>query len=74
MLMLDLVIKALAPVLPDNAAAGLPGDSWNVLIMGERPGSREFFCSTEALDGGWGASAKTDGESALIPLRCGGLP
>ncbi len=71
MLMLDLVIKALAPVLRDNAAAGLPGDSWNVLIMGERPGSREFYCSTEALDGGWGASAKTDGESALIHSAAG---
>ncbi len=57
MLMLDLVIKALAPVLPRNVAAGLPGDSWNVFVIGKRPGSGEFFVSGEALDGGWGASA-----------------
>jgi N-methylhydantoinase B len=71
MLMLDLVIKALAPVLPENAAAGLPGDSWNVFIMGEDPHTKAFFCSGEALDGGWGASLRTDGESAVIHSAAG---
>ncbi len=71
MLMLDLVIKALAPVLPRNVAAGLPGDSWNVFVIGKRPGSGEFFVSGEALDGGWGASADHDGESALIHSAAG---
>lgn len=71
MLMLDLVIKALAPVLPDNAAAGLPGDSWNVFIMGEDPETKAFFCSGEALDGGWGASSSNDGESAVIHSAAG---
>jgi N-methylhydantoinase B len=71
MLLLDLVIRALAPVLPENVAAGLPGDSWNVLFMGEHPESKAFFCSMEALDGGWGASFKEDGESAIIHSAAG---
>jgi N-methylhydantoinase B len=54
MLMLDLVIKALAPVLPRNVAAGLPGDSWNVFVMGKRPEAASSSWSGEALDGGWG--------------------
>jgi N-methylhydantoinase B len=71
MLMLDLVIQALAPVLPSNVAAGLPGDSWNVFVMGKRAESGAFFVSGEALDGGWGASAGVDGESALIHSAAG---
>ncbi|MGH9324701.1 MAG: hydantoinase B/oxoprolinase family protein [Vicinamibacteria bacterium] len=71
MLMVDLVIRALAPVLPRNVAAGLPGDSWNVILMGKKPGSGEFFVSGEALDGGWGASVAEDGESALIHSAAG---
>jgi N-methylhydantoinase B len=74
MLMLDLVIKALAPVLPENVAAGLPGDSWNVFVMGQRPETGAFLVSGEALDGGWGACAKGDGESALIHSAAGDFP
>lgn len=71
MLLLDLMIRALAPVLPDMVAAGLPGDSWNVFVMGRKPDSDEFFCSGEALDGGWGASARADGASAVIHSAAG---
>jgi N-methylhydantoinase B len=71
MLLLDLMIRALAPVLPDAVAAGLPGDSWNVFIMGRKPDNQEFFCSGEALDGGWGASAQADGASAVIHSAAG---
>ena len=66
MLMLDLVIKVLSPHIPEYVAAGLPGDSWNVFIMGTHPDTGEFFVSGEALDGGWGANFRADGESALI--------
>jgi N-methylhydantoinase B len=66
MLMLDLVIKALAEAIPERVSAGLPGDSWNVFVMGEHPETRELFISGESLDGGWGASAFADGESAII--------
>ncbi len=66
MLMLDLVIKALAAALPSRVAAGLPGDSWNVFIMGREPKEDEVFISGESLDGGWGGSLHGDGESAII--------
>jgi len=71
MLMLDLVIRALSPVLPDYVAAGLPGDSWNVFIMGMDPDTGAFFVSGESQEGGWGANARADGESALIHSAAG---
>jgi N-methylhydantoinase B len=69
MLLIDLMIKALAPVLPKVVAAGLPGDSWNVFIMDNGGGAG--FCSGEALDGGWGASDACDGASAVIHSAAG---
>ena len=71
MLLIDLIIKALAPVLPNQVAAGLPGDSWNIFIMGQKPGSNEAFMSGEALCGGWGACKDADGENALIHSAAG---
>ena len=71
MLLIDLIIKALAPVLPTRVAAGLPGDSWNIFIMGEHPDTGEFFMSGEALTGGWGANHAADGESTLIHSAAG---
>jgi len=66
MLMLDLVIKALAPAIPECVAAGLPGDSWNVFVLGKDPRTGEPFVSGESLVGGWGANSRADGESAII--------
>ena len=65
MLMLDLIFKALAPVLPNNVTAGLPGDSWNIEVFGHHPKTGEFYVHGESMDGGWGASAKVDGVSAV---------
>lgn len=69
MLALDLMIKALSRAVPDRAAAGHVGDSWNVIIVGEN----EFglFLSGESLTGGWGAYEGGDGESALIHSAAG---
>lgn len=66
MLLLDLVLKALAPAVPEYAVGGLPGDSWNVFITGQDPHDGHLFISGESLDGGWGAGAMHDGESAVI--------
>lgn len=71
MLLIDLIIKALAPALPEHVAAGLPGDSWNVFVIGEDPRTGRPFMSGEALDGGWGASAEGDGVSAVIHSAAG---
>lgn len=70
MLLIDLMVKALAPVLPEHVAAGLPGDSWNIFLMGRAPGGRPFM-SGESLDGGWGASFDRDGPSAVIHSAAG---
>lgn len=71
MLLIDLIIKALAPVLPEHVAAGLPGDSWNVIIMGHNPKTGREYLSGEALDGGWGASSRGDGASCVIHSAAG---
>lgn len=70
MLLIDLIIKALSDVLPEHVAAGLPGDSWNVFLMGTSSDGKAFM-SGEALDGGWGASAQGDGPGAVIHSAAG---
>jgi N-methylhydantoinase B len=69
-LLIDLIVKALAPAVPAQVAAAHFGDSM-VLDFGRR--SPNFFLMAEALAGGWGASAGQDGESALINNVNGGL-
>lgn len=71
MLLIDLIVKALSSALPEHVAAGLPGDSWNVFVIGEDPRTGRPFMSGEALDGGWGASARGDGVSAVIHSAAG---
>ncbi len=71
MLLIDLIVKALSPALPEHVAAGLPGDSWNVFVIGEDPRTGRLFMSGEALDGGWGASIEGDGASAVIHSAAG---
>ena len=69
MLAMDLVVKALSDAVPERAAAGHVGDSWNVTLVNER--GRPPFLSGESLVGGWGAHAAGDGESALIHSAAG---
>lgn len=71
MLLIDLIVKALSDVLPEHVAAGLPGDSWNIFLLGTDPATGKLFSSGEALDGGWGASARGDGPSAVIHSAAG---
>lgn len=66
-LLIDLVVKALAPVLPDQAAAAHYGDSMVVQLTGKDPRSKDAsWLSVEPTAGGWGAFGGGDGESALI--------
>ncbi len=71
MLLVDLIIKALAPVLPERVTAGLPGDAWNVIMVQRRPDGRIVAAWGESTAGGWGANAHADGESALIHSAAG---
>ena len=68
-LAMDLIVKALSPAIPERAAAGVVGDSWNVILVGEN--EYGLFLSGESLTGGWGAYEGGDGESALIHSSAG---
>ena len=61
MLAMDLMVRALSEAVPERAAAGHVGDSWNVTFTnahGKRP-----FLSGESLTGGWGGHPSGDGET-----------
>ncbi|MEU6713507.1 hydantoinase B/oxoprolinase family protein [Nonomuraea sp. NPDC046802] len=65
-LLIDLVVKALAPVLPGKVAAASYGDSMIVQFTGTDPRTGKLYVSQEATVGGWGAWDGGDGESCLI--------
>ncbi|MEV0348799.1 hydantoinase B/oxoprolinase family protein [Nonomuraea sp. NPDC050680] len=65
-LLIDLVVKALAPVVPGKAAAASYGDSLIVQFTGTDPRTGKLYVSQEATVGGWGAWEGGDGESCLI--------
>jgi N-methylhydantoinase B len=65
-LLIDLVVKALAPVLPQKAAAASYGDSMIVTVAGLDTRNGQGFFHIEPTVGGWGAWEGSDGESGLI--------
>ena len=66
-LLIDLVIKALAPVMPEKAAGAHYGDSMVITVAGHDPRyDNEFYMMIEPTTGGWGAFDGGDGESSLI--------
>lgn len=69
MLAMDLVVKALSDAIPERAAAGHVGDSWNVSFMNAL--GEPSFLAGESLSGGWGGWEGGDGESALIHSAAG---
>ena len=69
MLAMDLMVRALSEAVPERAAAGHVGDSWNITFVGEN--EHGLFLSGESLTGGWGAYEGGDGESALIHSAAG---
>jgi N-methylhydantoinase B len=71
-LMIDLVIRALADVLPDAVVAGQPADPMNVTFVGHRQDGRQYVTG-EATAVGWGASSGQDGASGMINYGGGDL-
>ncbi|GAA2798325.1 hydantoinase B/oxoprolinase family protein [Saccharopolyspora taberi] len=65
-LLIDLIVRALAPAVPERAAAASYGDSMIVQLHGTDPRTGRDYVSLEATVGGWGAWRGSDGESALI--------
>ena len=65
-LLIDLVVKALADVLPEQAAGASYGDSMVIGIAGiDHRNGRPWF-DLEPTVGGWGAWQGSDGEDGLI--------
>ncbi len=60
----DAVLRALAPILPDRIVAGGPGTSGLVMLSGRRGDGRPFILY-EVHGGGEGASAGRDGTNAV---------
>lgn len=72
-LMIDLVFRALAEVMPQKVIAGQTDDSMNVLFVGRRPQDGSLYTTGEATAIGWGASAELDGGDAMIDCMGGDL-
>ena len=65
---IDLILKALAPALPDKIAAGHKGDMGGYAFFGNDPRTgRRFLCQT-IMGGGWGGRAHEDGENATVSI------
>jgi N-methylhydantoinase B len=60
----DAILRALAPVLPDRIVAGGPGTSGLVMVSGRRAAGRPYILY-EVHGGGEGASAGRDGTNAI---------
>jgi N-methylhydantoinase B len=65
-LLIDLVVKALAPALPERVAAASYGDSMIIGMAGEDPRTGSSWLDLEPTVGGWGAWRGGDGQDGLI--------
>jgi N-methylhydantoinase B len=65
-LLIDLVAKALSPVMPEKVAGASYGDSMVIGIGGKDPRTGGPYLVYEPTVGGWGAWRGGDGQDALI--------
>jgi N-methylhydantoinase B len=66
-LLIDMVVRALAPAMPERAAAAHYGDSMVTIFSGKDARNDDaFFVAVEANCGGWGAWDGEDGQDCLI--------
>jgi N-methylhydantoinase B len=65
-LLIDLVVKALAEVLPEQAAGASYGDSMVISLSGMDPRNGQPWLDLEPTVGGWGAWQGSDGQDGLI--------
>jgi len=72
-ILIDLVVKAMAEVLPERVAAGSYGDSMTVLFGGVNPRTGQKFSYSQPTVGGWGAWDGGDGQDAMINNTNGAL-
>jgi N-methylhydantoinase B len=64
---IDVILKALAPALPERIPAAHKGDMGGCSIGGFRPDGRRFLLMN-IFGGGWGGRPHEDGESASVSI------
>jgi N-methylhydantoinase B len=64
---IDTILKALAPALPDRIPAAHKGDMGGCSFSGFRPNGRRFLLMN-IFGGGWGGRPREDGESASVSI------
>ena len=65
--MIDTILKALAPALPDRIPAAHKGDMGGCSFSGFRADGRRFLLMN-IFGGGWGGRPREDGESASVSI------
>jgi N-methylhydantoinase B len=63
--LVDVMFKALAPIMGDRAIAGTKAMMCQAGFGGIDPGRQEYYCFYEALAGGYGARRDKDGPDAV---------
>lgn len=61
----DIILKALAPAMPDRIPAGTKGMICHAGFGGTDPRSGDYYCFLETLGGGYGGRAASDGPDAV---------
>jgi len=65
---IDTILKALAPALPDRIPAAHKGDMGGCSFYGYREGDGKRFLLMNIFGGGWGGRPAGDGESAAVSI------
>jgi len=65
---IDTILKALAPALPERIPAAHKGDMGGVSISGFRESDGRRFLLMNIFGGGWGGRPHEDGESASVSI------
>ena len=72
MTIIDTILKALEPAIPDKVAAGHHADLVVARVNGRKPKDNAFYIYSGGLiGGGWGAKYNSDGNSATIAINDG---
>jgi N-methylhydantoinase B len=67
----DLMLKALAPAIPEKVRAGHFGDSMANFIYGNDPKTGKYYVCAEGDAGGYGGQYNRDGGSAMFSMSLG---
>jgi N-methylhydantoinase B len=67
----DLILKALAPAIPEQVRAGHFGDSMANFIYGTDPRTQRYYVCAEGDAGGYGGKPSEDGEHAFFSMDLG---